>query len=283
MGQTFDSFFHKLRFKYKISILNENTLEVSWHLHLSRLNVILFCFGVAVIYFFLIAFLLIKTPFRTFLPGYYSGEAMRKKVMAEAIVMDSLENEVKLHQQYVAMVQKVIAGEVRPDSLANKDTLGTSDYAHVNTKPSDKEREYIEKFEKNSKTDFRESHDTDRPAYTYFMRMPAQGVVTKHFNPVEQQFGVGLNLKPNSNVCASLGGTVTFEGYSRDHMYTVQLQHGDNVVTVYKSSSPFLVRDGDIVRGGQAIAVATQKDVTEFVFEIWESGQPVNPENYLQF
>lgn len=285
MGQKFDSFFHKLKFKYKISILNENTLEESWSLHLSRLNVILFCFGVAVVYFFLIAVLLIETPFRTFLPGYYSSESMRKQVMKEALTMDSLENQMALQQKYVALVQDIIAGNVKPDSTADLDSLTKKDYSNLDLNPSKNEKEYTDKYEKQSKEEIvdAQDYDSDRPAYTYFLHNPATGNITNHFDPAASQYGITMNLRPHSNVCAALGGTVIFSGYSTEQLYTLQIQHKDNVLTVYKCTMPFIARVGDSVRPGQAICAAPQQDACNLTFEIWESGRPINPETYMRF
>ncbi len=46
------SFLQRMRFKYKIAILNENTLEEVWRIRLSKLSVFFVCFFVAIIYFF---------------------------------------------------------------------------------------------------------------------------------------------------------------------------------------------------------------------------------------
>lgn len=284
MAQKFDSFFHKLRFKYKISILNENTLEESWNLHLSRLNVILFCFGIAVIYFFLIALLLIKTPFRTFLPGYYNSETLRKTVMKDALVLDSLETEVASTNKYLEMVKYIVAGDIKPDSLVSKDSLANAGPAVVNVNPSTREQKFNKKYEEQSKSQILDlSNSEDRPAFSFFLHQPASGVITQHFDPSVSQYGIAMNLRPNSNVCAALGGVVIASGYSREHRYSLHVQHRDNVITVYECTMPFLPRMGDEVRPGQAIALSSQHDACLFCFQIWEDGHPVNPESYLSF
>ena len=40
------SFLQRMRFKYKIAILNENTLEEVWRARLSKMSVFLFCFSI---------------------------------------------------------------------------------------------------------------------------------------------------------------------------------------------------------------------------------------------
>ena len=66
-------FWRNFKFKYKLTITNENTLEEGVGIHVSKLNgVSVLLFAVTVI--FLIAAIIIAfTPLRNYLPGYESA------------------------------------------------------------------------------------------------------------------------------------------------------------------------------------------------------------------
>ncbi|MCD7712882.1 MAG: M23 family peptidase, partial [Firmicutes bacterium] len=84
------SFWHQVRFKYKLSFFNEDTLEDVWSFRLSRLSAFtsLLLFAFLIIVF--TALFIIKTPIRNFLPGSVDVE-VRKEIVHNALRADSLE------------------------------------------------------------------------------------------------------------------------------------------------------------------------------------------------
>ena len=73
------SFWKRIRFKYKLSFINENTLEEVWSFRLSQLSVFI---SLGVFAFSLVAFtalIIIMTPIRNYLPGYLDVE-VRKEI-----------------------------------------------------------------------------------------------------------------------------------------------------------------------------------------------------------
>ena len=65
------------------------------------------------------------------------------------------------------------------------------------------------------------------------------------------------------------------------------MQHGRDLLTVYKHNSTLLKRQGDYVRGGEAIAIVgnTGEETTgpHLHFELWRAGTPLNAEDFIQF
>jgi len=115
-------FMEKMRFKYRVSIMNENTLEESYMIHLSRFTVFLYATGFAIVTFVLLTFIILYTPLRYYLPGY--GEALdRSAVMREAQKVDSLLNNMQQQTTYMAVVRGVISGEIKADSVPPIDSL----------------------------------------------------------------------------------------------------------------------------------------------------------------
>ena len=148
MANSKSSFLHKLNFKYRLTIFNENTLEEAWHIRLSRLSVISVCFAVAVIYFLIIAVLIIKTPLRSFMPGYTSANELRKQVISQAVLLDSLQEQAKINDQYLAMLQKVVTGDIAVgDSTASLKDVVKMDMSKVQNEPSDRENQFCSQYE----------------------------------------------------------------------------------------------------------------------------------------
>ena len=129
MDNKLDHFLKRIRFKYTISILNENTLEEVFHIRLSKGTVVGASFLIAIVYFFLIAFLIIKTPLRGFLPGYTENINLRRQLMQDALVVDSLSEQLDLQIQYMDGLRAVMSGKVLLDSASTTQSLSniTSD------------------------------------------------------------------------------------------------------------------------------------------------------------
>ena len=67
-------FWRNFKFKYKLTITNENTLEEVIGIHVSKLNgVSVLLFAVTVI-FLIAATIIAFTPLRNYLPGYMNSE-----------------------------------------------------------------------------------------------------------------------------------------------------------------------------------------------------------------
>jgi murein DD-endopeptidase MepM/ murein hydrolase activator NlpD len=69
--------------------------------------------------------------------------------------------------------------------------------------------------------------------------------------------------------------------------YVIQIQHASNLLSVYKHNASLLKKSGEQVRAGDAIAIiGNSGDLTtgpHLHFEIWQNGNPVNPEDYIVF
>ena len=101
----------KLRFKYKISILNENTLEETHSLRLSPLNAITLFVVLLLIVFAFYSVIILFTPIRNYLPGY-STEEMRDNYMKNALMADSLMEVVDRQNTYIARLRDVVTGDI---------------------------------------------------------------------------------------------------------------------------------------------------------------------------
>lgn len=282
MANSKSGFLHKLNFKYRLTIFNENTLEEAWHIRLSRLSVISVCFAVAVIYFLIIAVLIIKTPLRSFMPGYTSANELRKQVISQAVLLDSLQEQAKINDQYLAMLQKVVTGDIAVgDSTASLKDVVKMDMSKVQNEPSDRESQYCSQYEISQR--YATNSQISETSKNRLMHRPALGVVLMGFDPYSGVNGVTLSVDPLESVYSALDGSVIFAGYSAHNRYCLQIQHSESLVSMYKFTQPFLKRIGERVHAGEILATLRGGEPSEMTFELWLNGQPLDPNDYISF
>ena len=78
------AFWKDIKFKYKLTVINENTLEEVFGLHVSKLNGISVLLSVLTVLFLIAALIIAATPLRNYLPGYMNSE-VRAQVVENAL------------------------------------------------------------------------------------------------------------------------------------------------------------------------------------------------------
>lgn len=116
---------------------------------------------------------------------------------------------------------------------------------------------------------------------------PTRGMMSAPFDPDIRHFGVDIAANPDESVLAVLDGTVILSAYTAETGYVIQVQHGQDFVSVYKHCGSLLRREGDTVKGGEAIALVgdTGRQATgpHLHFELWHRGHAADPAKYIVF
>ena len=280
------SFWHRIRFKYKLSFINEGTLEEVWSFRLSKLSAfvtlaLFACFLIAVT-----ALIIITTPIRNYLPGYLDVE-VRKEIVENALRADSLERMVAIHELYLSNVAGILSGTLPLDSIRQIDSLATNDENYeIPRSPS--EEAFVKEFAEEEKYNLTVLADPEKvPTDGVFFYKPVNGTVSAHYEAAIRHYGVDLVAKERESVLATLDGTVVYAGFDSNQGNVIQLQHKNGFISVYKHNALLLKEGGDIVQAGEAIALVgnTGKLSTgpHLHFELWYKGNPVNPEEYIAF
>lgn len=280
------SFWHRIRFKYKLSFINEGTLEEVWAFRLSQLSAFV---TLAVFAFFLIAFtsfIIIKTPIRNYLPGYLDVE-VRKAIMDNALRADSLERMVEIQSLYLNNVAGIISGTIALDSIRSVDSLAHNDINYEIPR-SKEESEFVKDYEDEEKYNLTVLSDPEKvPTSGVFFYKPVSGVVSSHYQSDARHFGVDIAAAPKESVLSTLDGTVIYTGFDPNHGNVIQIQHKNGFISVYKHNELLLKEVGDHVVAGEAIALVgntgSLSTGPHLHFELWYKGNPVNPEDYIAF
>jgi murein DD-endopeptidase MepM/ murein hydrolase activator NlpD len=281
-------FFNKLKLKYRLVILDDDTFEEKASLRLSPLNVFI---SVGSLVLFLITstiYIIAFTPLREYIPGY-SDVNLKRNVYKLTLKADSLERQVQLKDQYLTNIKNVIQGKIYPDVSKNpKDT--TNKYSGISGKPSENDlafRQEIEEQEKKYSLAVTEGTKKKSTVGSFFFFVPIKGIVTSSYNQKEGHFGVDVAAQSNEAVKAVMDGTVIFSQWTVKTGYTIQIQHSNNLVSIYKHNAALLKKEGERVLAGEPIAiVGNSGELTtgpHLHFELWYNGTPLNPQEYINF
>lgn len=103
----------RLRNKYLLVVMNEDTYEEVVKFKLSRLSVYIVLSSVFVLLTILTVALIVFTPIKYYLPGVGYGDARQVKEFRQLkIRTDSMENAMKFKQQYLDNLKKVLEGKM---------------------------------------------------------------------------------------------------------------------------------------------------------------------------
>lgn len=278
------AFWNNIKFKYKLTIINENTLEEVVGLRVSKLNGISVLLSVLTVLFLIAAVIIAYTPLRNYLPGYMNSE-IRAQVVENALRVDSLQQLVNRQNLYIMNIQDIFQGKIKADTIQSMDSL-TNMREDSLMERTDREAEFRKQYEETEKYNL--TSITARPEVDglIFYR-PTRGLISSTFNPDKKHFGTDIAASPGESILATLDGTVILSAYTAETGYVIQVQHNQDFVSVYKHCGSLLKREGDTVKGGEAIAlVGNTGQLTtgpHLHFELWHKGRSVNPELYIVF
>lgn len=278
-------FIEKMRFRYRVSIMNENTLEESWHTRLSRFTVFLYAVSLFLTTFILLTIFIFLTPLKHYLPGY-EDSGNRLLIVQNSLQTDSIARAMEHQEAYLDVLKDIIAGNPKNDSVTPLDSVGLKERAQVLMEKSKREKEFIREYEESEKYNLSSINaKTDEKRYVFFR--PVTGVVASRFNPQEGKFGIALITSPHENVLSVLEGTVVNAAFTFDYGWIISVQHADDYLSIYRNNTKLMKRPGDFVKAGESIAVTGneegKKTGSHFYFELWQKGKPIDPQSVIAF
>lgn len=278
------AFWNNIKFKYKLTIINENTLEEVVGLRVSKLNGISVLLSVLTVLFLIAALIISLTPLRNYLPGYMNSE-VRAQVVENALRVDSLQQMVDRQQLYIMNIQDIFQGKIKADTIHSIDSL-TNIRKDSLMERTQRETEFRKQYEETEKYNL--TSITDRPdADGLIFYRPTNGMISAGFNAEMKHFGTDIAANAGESVLATLDGTVILSTYTAETGYLIEIQHSQDFVSVYKHCGSLLKQEGDAVKGGEAIAlVGNTGQLTtgpHLHFELWHKGRAINPELYIVF
>lgn len=273
--------------KYRFSIFNDTTHE---EIFVFRANGVFSILTIVLVVIFLIGsvtLLISYTSLRELIPGYPSAQS-RQDLIQNAIKIDSLQNEINVWRLQLANIQRITSGQkpLAIDSILNLQmNADTAARVEGNFAKDDSLLRATVLREEQFNLTSREQKIEQIEGLHFFP--PLKGVVTEEYNPAIGHPYLDVAAPENSVVSAVLNGTVIHSGWDDENGYTIQLQHDNNLVSVYKHNSKLLAKTGDKVAAGTPVALVgntgTLSTAPHLHFELWHKGEPINPVQYIKF
>lgn len=285
--------FPKLRNKYRLIILNENSFEEKVSIRLSRMNVFIIAGMLAIILIFLTTYLIAFTPLREFIPGYHEAGVQRDLYELQ-IRADSIEMAVRQKDKFIENFTRIINGEVldsvyKPSSGA--DSLAREDYNRIRLTRSKEDSLLRLDYEKENLYNLHPANRTENikkaSLNTINFFTPLKGMITNHFDASTNHYGIDIASAPNEAVKAAYDGVVFFAEWTSGTGNVIAIQHPGNIVSVYKHNAVLLRKQGAFVKAGESIAIVGNTGALttgpHLHFELWINSTPVDPEQYMTF
>ncbi len=230
--------------------------------------------------------LIIYTPsLLDYVPGYL-GRDSKEKMVSSLMKLDSLQTEVKRWEEYTSTLRSILDGKKLESIVAYTNANDTlqgktkADIAQRNLEDS-LLRLSVEEAELQAKGSRRNK------ALSFSMISPVEGTITSGFaSSASAPLGVVLKPKPASVALSVMDGTVIYSGWTPSDGYVVVVQHAASMMSVYKNLAESLKTQGTRIKAGEGLGItqSTKDGVTpELVFELWNEGNAVDPENYISF
>ena len=278
------AFWKNFKFKYKLTITNENTLEEIVGIHVSKLNGASVLLSAVTVLFLIASLIIVFTPLRNYLPGYMNTE-VREQVVRNALRADSLQWVLERQRMYIMNIQDIISGPVKTDRIHSIDSL-TAVRSEELMERTQAEEDFRKQYEETERYNLTSIDNAPATTGLIFFR-PTRGMISSEFDANKKHFGIDIAASPNESVLATLDGTVVLATYTADTGYVIQVQHGQNLVSIYKHCGSLLKKVGDTVKAGEAIALVgnTGEKTTgpHLHFEIWNRGRALDPSKYIVF
>ncbi len=283
----------RLRSKFRLVILNDDTLEEKFSFRLSELNIYIFLSTIFVVLVFLIVSLIVFTPLKEYIPGY-GDTSMRRNMFVLAESTDSIEQIVRKREAYLNNIKSILQGEIDTTIAATEGGETAAGIVDVGQKDidleeiSEKELALRQEVEQEGNYDLfggieEESFFSGKMNMYFFA--PIKGYVSDGFDAEKEHFGVDIVAPENEPVKSIADGMVILSSWTMETGHVIGVQHANDLVSFYKHNSVLLKKVGNFVKAGDVIAVignsGEESTGPHLHLELWHNQTPVNPLDYI--
>ena len=272
---------------FRLAVIDDQSHKQLLTVHFSRTTLFITIVSVLVTLSAIIFSIIAYTPVRTFIPGYPDARSKRAAIQ-NAITIDSLETVIYKWGLYSENLKRVMEGmdPIKIDSIVNASmpaSTKTADMAEIQRRDS-LLRERVKEEDQFGISAERQKRKLPIEGMHFFC--PLKGVISQAYNAVSHPY-IDITAPQGSVVKAVLDGTVIYSGWSEDFGHTIQIQHEEDIVSIYKHNEKLLKKTGDKVTAGSPIALVGNSGSlttgTHLHLELWHQGNAVDPAKYINF
>jgi len=280
----------RIRDKYRLVLLNEETLEERISFKLSRLNVFVAIGLMSIILVFITTYIIAFTPLKEYIPGY-TDVTLQRRIYELQLRSDSVAYAMRTQEKYLEALKKVLGGDLQNGRERVQVGKGKSkNYLKIKDKRSAEDSILRTEYDNANKYKlFKSAKTTGKGStmrnLTFFS--PIKGTVTSQFDALRKHFGIDIVAARDEVIKAVQDGTVIFAGWTVETGYVIAIQHPGNVISIYKHNSVLLKKEGNIVHAGETVAIIGETGELStgphLHLELWINGIPVDPKDYIVF
>lgn len=275
----------RLKTRYRLILYRHSSFEEIWYKNITKLGVISYGLFFIVLYTLFITALIMFTPINRLLPAYRDSE-LQQRIINNAIRADSLEYEIRMRDQYIDNIKRIISGKAPKNYQSNPDSV--RNYNNINFAESNQDSALRQELEQDVQlSEEANQFSMGQSLGNLDLFSPVNGMVINAFNSQEAHYGVDIVSEKDEPVLSVLDGTVISADWTLQTGYVIRVQHKNDLISCYKHNSVLFKEVGDQVNSGETIAIIG--NTGEFStgphlhFELWYQGEAVNPENYVTF
>ena len=276
-------FFKKLFNDYKVVVSSEDTFEEKFAFKASKINVFILMLVYSVILISFTISIVFFTELRELVPGYSSSDLLNRAIYLTQKT-DSLERQIELNNKFYKSIEDVLSGKtdefIERDNIPIDSSLNDKNLFSISPNSEDSIlRNYVDSQDKFNLT-INELVIENKMFFS-----PIKGDITQTFNFEENHFAIDIAADIGTPVKSILDGKILFSEWSVDTGHVIIVDHGDNIVSVYKHNSKSLKEQNDFVQAGEVIAYSGNQGSLSsgphLHFELWKNGTPIDPEPLL--
>ncbi len=264
--------------KQKLAVLDGDDNSTRWYMYISPSRVLVGFITLVLVIVAAVVLLIVYTPVLDTIPGY-PGKRSREALIRGIMRLDSLEREMANLTVYTGNIGLIMEGKtpVIREVTRQGDSVQMQDKTLVAPGAADSLLRAL--MEGDGEYSLAASAAAARSGIAPgHLVPPVKGIVQSEFSPVAGRYGVEIATADQSPVVAVRDGTVTMSVWTPGEGYLLQIQHADNLLSVYRRLSEAQSNVGTRVKAGEIIGMAGP-----LVFELWYNGTAVNPLNYIVF
>lgn len=291
MAKKIKSIPHISKTKYSLVLFDNEFQSVSDNIRFTGRQTAAIVFGIMLFAAMVTILLLIFTPLKTLLPGYPNAKE-RQQMSIYARKIDTLDSKIQRWELYARNMDLVIEGTPPTEELGALDTIPSEKLLGKRTAASAVEMELRTLYEEENKAKLSSGAKANPIASqtsleSMHLYPPVRGMIKARFSPRDNRYDIAIETSPGELICAMMDGTVIGSYWTYDNGHIIQIQHSNNLTSIYKNNARCLKRVGAQVKTGEAIGVAndpvTGNTNTIVRFEIWYNGAPIDPQTYILF
>jgi murein DD-endopeptidase MepM/ murein hydrolase activator NlpD len=270
--------------RFLLIIRNEENFAEKRTFSFTYAKIIVFTFVIIVLIFSL-SFYLINTILAYWLNPKYARLEANNRIILLTEKVDSLAEEVRRKDIYILNFRNMLTGENAAGSY-------DSSFSDKNESQKNPDVDYLSPYDQDLR---KEIENEPNESYAILPSSvaknkglnfinPSSGAIKKKFDMAKGNRGIEISIK-DPGIKAIANGSVILINGDEESGYLIAIQHENGFISLYYNNSKILKQTGNFVKRGDVVSEVDKKlkPGKDLYFELWHNGNPVNPQNFINF